>query len=66
MNKTLLRVTHLTYHEASKWMSFVQIIFVGHLIAVPLDGFAGNPARAFAPALVSHQWHDQWIFWVSA
>jgi aquaporin Z len=32
----------------------------------PVTGGAMNPARTFAPALLSWEWGDQWIYWVGA
>lgn len=40
------------------------ILFVCHLIAIPVDGCCVNPARGFGPAVVSHTFHEYWIFWV--
>ncbi|HKM83123.1 MAG TPA: MIP/aquaporin family protein [Candidatus Acidoferrum sp.] len=37
---------------------------LGMLVAGPFTGGALNPARAFGPALVSHHWLNQGIYWV--
>jgi len=39
-------------------------LFIGVLVGGPVAGGALNPARAFAPALVSGQWISQGVFWV--
>src|SRR5713101_9330818 len=39
-------------------------ITLGILVAGPYTGGALNPARAFGPALASHHWLNQLIYWV--
>ena len=52
-----------TQHEG-KQPAFVQIVFVAHLVMIPLDGCSINPARSFGPAMVSRTFNHYWIFWV--
>jgi len=40
------------------------IITLGIIVAGPYTGGALNPARAFGPALASHHWLNQLIYWV--
>lgn len=37
-------------------------VAVGALFAGPITGASMNPARSFAPALVSGEWRDLWIY----
>jgi len=45
-------------------LSIGGMIFLIHLIGVPLTGASVNPARTFGPALVSGFWEFHWIYWV--
>ena len=40
------------------------MIFLLHLVGVPLTGASMNPARTFGPALVSGFWEFHWIYWI--
>lgn len=41
------------------------IIFLIHLVGVPLTGASVNPARTFGPALISGFWEFHWIYWAA-
>jgi len=41
------------------------MIFLIHLIAVPLTGASVNPARTFGPALISGFWEFHWLYWAA-
>jgi aquaporin-4 len=43
------------------------MVFLLHLVGVPLTGASMNPARSFSPALISGDaglWEVQWLYWV--
>jgi aquaporin-4 len=43
------------------------MVFLLHLVGVPLTGASMNPARSFSPTLVSGDaglWEVQWLYWV--
>jgi len=41
------------------------IVFVGHLIAIPITGTSMNPARSFGASVVANQWDDHLVFWIA-
>ena len=40
------------------------MIFLIHLVGVPLTGASVNPARTLGPAIISGYWDYNWIYWV--
>lgn len=49
------------------WHGFTigGMVFLIHLIGVPLTGASVNPARTFGPALVSGFWEFHWLYWAA-
>ena len=45
-------------------LSIGGMVFLLHLVGVPLTGASMNPARTFGPALVSGFWEFHWVYWV--
>ena len=41
------------------------MVFLLHIVGVPLTGASMNPARTFGPALASGFWEFHWIYWVA-
>ncbi len=46
-------------------ISIGGMVFLLHLVGVPLTGASMNPARTFGPALASGFWEFHWIYWVA-
>ena len=40
------------------------MIFLIHLVGVPLTGASVNPPRTLGPAIISGYWDYNWIYWV--
>lgn len=49
------------------WAGFTigGMVFLIHLVAVPLTGASVNPARTFGPALISGFWEFHWMYWAA-
>ncbi len=45
-------------------LSIGGMVFLLHIVGVPLTGASMNPARTFGPALVSGFWELHWVYWV--
>lgn len=55
------------HKKAAAGMAGIAIggmIFLLHLVGVPLTGASMNPARTLGPAIVSGEWAFHWIYWV--
>ena len=39
------------------------MVFLLHLVGIPLTGASMNPARTLAPALASQYWDYYWMYW---
>lgn len=53
-------------------IAITMTLFMTNLVAIPVDGASINPARSFAPAILSAFWSsgqwaikEDWIFWVA-
>ena len=46
-------------------ISIGGIVFLLHIVGVPLTGASMNPARTFGPAVVSGFWELHWIYWLA-
>jgi len=55
------------HKKAAAGMAGIAIggmIFLLHLVGVPLTGASMNPARTLGPAIASGYWNFHWIYWV--
>ncbi|XP_063301394.1 aquaporin-2-like [Pelobates fuscus] len=53
-----------TDNVGSPAISIGLSVVLGHLLGIYYTGCSMNPARSFAPALITGNFHDHWIFWV--
>jgi len=40
------------------------MIFLLHIVGVPLTGASMNPARTFGTALIANYWEFHWLYWI--
>ena len=45
-------------------ISIGGMVFLLHLVGVPLTGASMNPARTLGPAIASGFWESHWVYWV--
>ena len=64
---TVIFMTAVHKRASPGWHGFTigGMVFLIHLIAVPLTGASVNPARTFGPALISGFWEFHWLYWVA-
>jgi len=46
-------------------ISIGGMVFLLHIVGVPLTGASMNPARTFGPAVVSGFWELHWLYWLA-
>jgi aquaporin Z len=71
----VVALTATRSENSSKNLAAIAItmtLFMTNLVAIPVDGASVNPARSFAPAVLSAFWpsgqwaiKEDWIFWVA-
>ena len=64
---TVIFMTAVHKKATPGWHGFTigGMIFLIHLIGVPLTGASVNPARTFGPALISGFWEFHWMYWAA-
>ncbi|MGH1567539.1 MAG: MIP/aquaporin family protein [Nitrosopumilus sp.] len=64
---TVIFMTAVHKKASPGWHGFTigGMVFLIHLIAVPLTGASVNPARTFGPALISGFWEFHWLYWAA-
>ncbi|KAF6242588.1 aquaporin [Nitrosopumilus sp. b1] len=64
---TVIFMTAVHKKASPGWHGFSigGMVFLLHIVGVPLTGASMNPARTFGPALISGAWEFQWLYWVA-
>lgn len=64
---TVIFMTAVNKKAAPGWAGFAigGMVFLIHLVAIPLTGASVNPARTFGPALLSGYWDFHWMYWAA-
>ena len=64
---TVIFMTAVHKKASPGWHGFTigGMVFLIHLVAVPLTGASVNPARTFGPALISGFWEFHWLYWAA-
>ncbi len=64
---TVIFMTAVHKRASPGWHGFAigGMVFLIHLIAVPLTGASVNPARTFGPAFISGFWEFHWLYWAA-
>lgn len=54
-------------HRLMRWTPLMTWLLVASMVWLesPLSGTSLNPARSFAPALLSWNWQDQWLYCIA-
>jgi aquaporin Z len=54
-------------HRMMHWTPLMNWLLVATMVwqEAPISGTSLNPARSFAPALLTGLWLDQWIYWLA-
>ncbi len=60
-----MTAVHKKASPGMQGLSIGGMIFLIHLVAVPLTGASVNPARTFGPALISGFWEFHWLYWAA-
>lgn len=64
---TVIFMSAVHKKASAGWHGFTigGMIFLIHLVGVPLTGASVNPARTFGPALISGFWEFHWMYWAA-
>ena len=57
----------ISHHRLMRWTPLILWLLIAGMVwqEAPISGTSLNPARSFAPALVTGNWYHQWIYWIA-